>query len=71
MQIRQVLVQLREQRDRIQAAITALSGLAGPSIGGTATSIDGRRKRKPLSAEARRKIGDAQRKRWAARKKAA
>ena len=71
MQIPQVLAQLQAERDRIQAAINALSALAGPGKGGTVTITHNRRKRRAMSAESRRKISEAQKKRWATRKKAA
>jgi len=71
MQIRQLVAQLEQERNRIQTAITALSALGGPGTGGTGTTSTGRRKRRTISTEARRKISEAQKKRWAARKKAA
>ena len=71
MQILQVLAQLQAERDRIQAAINALSALGAPGTSGTVTTTNSRRKRRAMSAEAHRKISEAQKKRWAARKKAA
>ena len=62
-----ILNELRDQRDRIQQAIDALERTTHP------TSTDKRRGRKPgrhMSADARRRIGLAMKKRWAARKKA-
>lgn len=53
--------ELRQERDRLNAAIRALEGLAGVST----QSTNGRRKRRTLSAAARRRIGAAQRARWA------
>jgi outer membrane protein TolC len=69
MQIDQVLAQLRAERARIQTAIDALSPLVG--AGKTAATRRGRPRRRVMSADARRKISEAQKKRWAARKKAA
>ena len=51
-----VLAQLKHERDKLNRAIEALSGIGGKSPEG------GRRK---LSAAAREKIAAAQRKRWA------
>ena len=52
-----VVVQLKKERDKLNRAIDALSGIAGKSVGS-----GGRRK---LSASAREKIAAAQRARWA------
>lgn len=63
-----VLVQLKQERDKLDRAIAALSGFAGTSRRSRKT---GKRK---LSAAARKRIADAQRARWAkfkAKKKAA
>ena len=65
MNIEAILQGLREQRDQLQKAIDALES----SKTGTAP----RRGRKPgrhMSADARRRIGLAMKKRWAERKKA-
>jgi hypothetical protein len=60
-----ILTQLKEERDQIQRAIDALEG--------TKAITGKRRGSKPgrhMSAEARRRIGLAMKKRWALRKKA-
>ena len=54
-----VLAQLREERVKLDRAIAALNGIAGRKTGG------GRRGKRTLSAAARKRIADAQRKRWA------
>ena len=67
MDITSILTELRDQRDRIQQAIDALERTSHPTATGK------RRGRKPgrhMSADARRRIGLAMKKRWAARKKA-
>ncbi len=60
-----VLKQLMQQRDRTAAQLRRLDQVIG-----TLTGIDGggqrRRTRRNLSAAARKRIADAQRKRWAA-----
>jgi hypothetical protein len=61
-----ILTQLKDERDRIDAAIKALSG----GRGGARVATNGRRKRRKLSAAARRKIAAAARARWASAKKA-
>ena len=52
-----VLATLKKERDKLDRAIAVLSGITGNSGGGGA--------RRRLSAEARERIGVAQRKRWA------
>jgi hypothetical protein len=63
-----ILVQLRSERERIDQAIQALESLDGISTRRTANPAGGRKRRR-LSAEARRRISQAQKKRWAAQKK--
>ena len=61
-----VVAQLKQERDKLDRAIAALSGVGG-KLG------SGRTGRRRLSAAARKRIADAQRARWAkfkARKKA-
>jgi len=55
--LRAVVAQLKMERDRLDKAIEALSGITGKTGGG-----HGRRK---LSAAARERIAAAQRARWA------
>jgi hypothetical protein len=68
MNLQAIVNELQAQRDRIQQAIDALERTSHP------TSTGKRRGRKPgrhMSADARRRIGLAMKRRWAARKKAA
>jgi len=53
-----VIAQLKAERDKLDRAIAALSGVAG---GKTSTPKRGTRR---LSAAARKRIADAQRARW-------
>ena len=53
-----VLAQLKKERDKLDRAITALSGVTGGKTGG-------RTGKRRLSAAARKRIADAQRARWA------
>jgi hypothetical protein len=62
-----IIAALEAERDRIDQALAALRGRK-TSL--TASGEPDRRKRK-LSAAARRRIGEAMKKRWAERKKAA
>ena len=55
-----VLAQLKQERDRLNRAIEALSGLVGPYHARGVASV-----KRTLSAAARKKIADAQRARWA------
>jgi hypothetical protein len=67
MDTRKILEQLRSEQERINKAIQALEGL---DSGASRSSYSaGRRRRRRLSAEARRRISLAQKKRWAAQKK--
>ena len=63
----EIVSSLRSQRDRIDAAISALEG-AGTRGGRTARTGKSRSGRR-MSAAARRKISLAQRKRWAKQKR--
>ena len=65
MDIQSIIADLQEERNRLQQAIDALAGTAGPTSNGV------RRGRKPgrhMSADARRRIGLAMKRRWAERK---
>jgi hypothetical protein len=55
--LRAVVEMLKKERDRLDTAITALSGITGTGGGGRA--------RRKLSAAARERIAAAQRARWA------
>jgi len=70
MDLRSILEQLKSERDRISQAITALEGVNTPT--GHATKPAGKRRgsgKRRLSAEARRRISEAQKKRWARQRK--
>ena len=62
-----IIAELEAERDRLDQALAALRG-RNASL--TAPGKPNRRKRK-LSAATRRRIGEAMKKRWAERKKAA
>jgi hypothetical protein len=66
MDISAILAELHEQREKIQQAIDALQGVCGTST----AKRRGARPGRVMSAEARRRIGLAMKKRWAERKKA-
>lgn len=69
MSVESILAELKKERDRIDQAIRALSTIATTkSPPGGARSSTKRRGRRKLSAEARKRIADAQRKRWAEQK---
>ncbi len=79
MNVTDIIQQLTQERGRIDAAITALEGLSGaptgkrrgrpPGSGKKAAGVP--KKRRTMSAAARKLISIAQKKRWAAQKKAA
>jgi hypothetical protein len=63
-----IIAELTAQRDRLDSAIAALRG-TGNTIRTVTGKPDGRRRKRTLSASARRKIGEAMKKHWAERKK--
>jgi hypothetical protein len=63
-----IIAELEAERDRLNAAIEALQG-SRRKRGRPAGKTDGRRRH--LSAAARKRIGEAMKKRWAERKKKA
>ena len=69
MDTQSIIAELEAERDRLTAAIAALQGRQGKAVRIASGRPDGRRR--PLSAAARRKIGQAMKKRWAERKKKA
>lgn len=69
-----VVAFLDAEIERLQEARNLLSGNSGSTRNGSgrnASSNAGGRRRRRMSAEARRRISLAQKKRWAARKRAA
>lgn len=76
MDTEQIVSALKEERDRIDEAIAALQGgsgrqrssTAGPSTA-SGSGRRGRRGPRHMSAEARRRISEAQKRRWAAQRK--
>lgn len=56
-----VLQQLKQERSRLDKAISALSEVTG----GASASTEGNRPKRQLSVAARRRIAAAQRARWA------
>ena len=65
MSIAEIVKQLKEERMRIDAALVALT-MTPPSNGKVVAPA--RRKRRKMSAAGRKKIAEAQRKRWAKQK---
>jgi hypothetical protein len=65
MEIERILNELRQELVRISQAISAVEAIGRGSAGGMG------RGRRRMSAETRRRIAEAAKKRWAARKKAA
>jgi len=63
--IESIVQQLRQERDRLDAAIRALTSLGGSGTGRNNGSSGAGPKRRTLSAAARRKIAAAPRARWA------
>jgi hypothetical protein len=84
MDFKKILAELYAERDRLTQAISALENIGGApakrrgrppkwmsAVKQTeAAPAAAPRKKRPLSPEARKRIADAQRKRWAAARKA-
>jgi len=73
MKVNEIVQQLKQERDRLNAAIAALGGMNGAGnkrrgrpAGSTTKARSGRRQ---MSAAARKRIADAMKARWAAAKK--
>ena len=66
-----IITELEAQRDRLDRAIAALKGGIRPrgKGHGEARPVDGRKRRRRLTAAARKRISDGMKKKWAARKK--
>src|SRR5438270_10585679 len=74
MNLKQVLAQLIAQRSRLDDAIVALQKLSNENAtASTATlaTLNGRRHRRRMSPEAKKRISEMMKKRWAERKRAA
>ena len=73
MNINQVLSQLISQRSRLDEAISALQKLSGENPSTAHASLgafNGRRRRRHMSPDAKRRISEMMKKRWAERKRA-
>jgi hypothetical protein len=68
-----IILELEAERDRLNSAIAALQGSRRNTGMGkaTATPTNSRKGKRRMSAAARKRISEAQKARWAARKKAA
>lgn len=74
MNTKSILAQFKEERQKLDDAIAALEALQGSRHGRVKASNGrkGKRKvRKQMSAAARKRISQAQKRRWAAQKKSA
>jgi hypothetical protein len=74
MNLDSILQELKDQRSRIDAAIAALGGISGGGIStgkrrGRPPGTKNAPKKRTMSAAARKRIGEAMRKRWAAARK--
>ena len=69
MNLEQIVADLKKERDRMAAAISALEGGTSP-VATRKTPAPGRRKRRHrLTAAGRKRLSDAMKKRWAQRRK--
>jgi hypothetical protein len=67
MSVERILSDLKSERDRLDQAIAALEG-NGRGWGRTASNIVSGRRRRRMSAAARKRISEAMKKRWASGK---
>lgn len=65
MSVESILAQLKQERDRIDAAIRALSSISTKKASVVGTKVGRKRRKGTMSPEARKRIADAQRRRWA------
>jgi hypothetical protein len=66
--LRRAEAQLEKQLGSIQGELDKVRGALKLLSGTSATGKNGRKKRKPMSAETRKKMAASARKRWAAKK---
>ncbi len=71
MEISKIIEELDAEIARLTQVRNLLAGGNGDNVPSLVVARKSRKKRKPLSAEARERIAAAQRKRWAKQKKAA
>jgi hypothetical protein len=80
MDIQTIVAQLRAERDRLDQAIAALESAGGVSVpvrrgrkpgNRTAATAQSAKKHRTFSPEVRKKMAEAQKRRWAERRKAA
>jgi hypothetical protein len=65
MDTNEIIKQLEAERDRLDEAIKLLTGIGATSTSANSAPGTGTRKRRRLSAEARKRIAEAQKARWA------
>jgi hypothetical protein len=65
-----IIAELEAERDRLSRAIAALKGgiNTGSRSNGAVRRVDAKKRRRHLSAAARKRISDGMKKKWAARK---
>lgn len=71
METKQILATIDEEIAILQQARSLLAGESTGTRGGKITSAGPTKVKRTMSPEARKRIADAQRKRWAAQRKAA
>ncbi len=75
MNLQQIVAELKAERDRLDRAIAAVNGISTPRRRGrppkTAQIAARPKRRRRLSAEGRKRISEAAKRRWAKRRKKA
>ncbi len=69
MNIHEMLAELRRERERIDDAIAALEKIGSAKQRGGVAASAGKRHKRRLTAEGRKRLSEMMKKRWAERKK--
>jgi len=69
MTIDSIVAELRREKDRIESAIASLLGTKAPKRRGRPLGKATTKRKRTMSAAARKRISEAMKKRWAAKRK--
>ena len=72
MDLRKVVSELKQERDRLNRAIAALEGIEGAAVASSKSSskpVAKKAKKNNISPEGRKRLSDMMKKRWADRKR--
>jgi hypothetical protein len=69
MDLRKVVSELKQERDRLDRAIAALEGIGASAAATNKSSVAKRAKKHNITPEGRKRLSDMMKKRWAERRK--